>query len=256
MTDHIIPLPASFRYINQFLASRWAPDPSHDRCATASMAMLAQIAYPGRWIPEELEDSLYTQMAGPDVSSDTNGIPPAPLLAWMKSAGIGYIDMASRLGNLDDLRSEMEAMNRQGVPQLVEILDESKMYDAKTGAKLYSWPSSGLVHYIVRAGFSDSDGYGLYFDPAAPGFPQPIPVSWTGSLVPAEIYFVCAVMPAGVPLPPSGFSYQTGTWPKPKPIFDAAKAESTLASAMLALDAAHGALANLTNDLAALKQEV
>jgi len=259
MTDHIIPLAPSFRYVNQFASSTWAPTPSHDRCATASTAMLAEIAYPGRWIPEELEHDLYQQMAGPDVASDTNGIPPKPLLDWFAKVNIGVIDLSSRLSNLDDLRAEMEAMNKQGLPQLVEILDESKMKNARTGAPLYSWPSSGLVHYIVRVGYSDDSGYGLYFDPAAPGFQQPIPVSWADSLVPAGIYFACAIMPARTPPvgpPPAGFSYQTGVWPKPAPVFDAAKAESTVAAAIQALDAASGALANLKNDLDALKTEV
>ena len=255
MTDHIIPLPSSFRYVNQFSPSTWAPAPSHDRCATASTAMLAEIAYPGRWIPEELEHDLYQQMAGPDVASDTNGIPPKPLLDWFAKVGIGVIDLSSRLSNLDDLRNEMEAMNKQGLPQLVEILDESKMKNAKTGAPLYSWPSSGLVHYIVRAGYSDNEGYGLYFDPAAPGFQQPIPVAWT-DVVAAGVYFACAIMPAGVPVPPAGFSYQTGVWPKPKPVFDQAKAESTLTAALQALDAVSGALNNLKNDVDALKTEV
>ena len=256
MADHIIPLPPSFRYLNQFAPSSWAPNPSKYRCVTASVAMLAEIAYPGRWIPEELEHDLYVKWAGPDVSSDTQGVAKQPVLDWFKSVNIGFIDLADLLGNHGELKAEIQAMNEQGVPQLITVDDESKLYDAKTGAKLHNWADQGMSHAFVRAGFRDDEGYGLYFEPAAPGFAQPVPISWDNSIMPAGVITCIAVMPAGVPTPPAGFRYTTGTWPKPKPVFDAAKAESTLAAALQALDAAHVALTNVTNDLAALKQEV
>ena len=256
MADHIIPLPPSFRYLNQFAPSSWAPNPSKYRCVSASTAMLAEIAYPGRWIPEELEHDLYVQMAGPDVATDEQGIDKGPVLDWFHKVNIGYIDLAHLLGNVGELLAEIEAMNKQGVPQMICVADESKLSDAVTGAKLHNWVDNGFHHCFVRVGFSDDEGYGLYEEPAAPGFPQPVPISWDKSIVPAGIITCVAIMPAGVPVPPAGFSYQTGTWPKPKPVFDAAKAESTLAAALQALDAAHVALTNVTNDLAALKQEV
>ncbi len=257
--DHIIPLGNNFQYVNQFQPSTWAPHPSNDRCVTATMAMLGEVAYPGRWNPPQLEDQLYTRFAGPDIPTNEQGLTKANVLKWFDEVGIGYIDLASLIGgDMEALLQEIEAQNKQGVPQLLTVADESKLYDARTGAKLHNWVDVGLSHCFMRAGFSDSDGYGLYFEPAAPGFQQPVPIAWRGeySIATAGIITALAVMPHGVQVPPAGFRYTSGTWPAPKHVFDQAKAESTLAAALIALDAARGALTNVTNDLAALKEEV
>ena len=249
MTDHIIPLPSTFRYLNQFAPSQWAPSPSKYRCVSATAAMCAEIAYPGRWIPEELEHDLYVKWVGPDVATDTQGVAKQPVLDWFKSVNIGYIDLAGLLSDDTALKAEIQAQNEQGVAQLITVADESKLYDAVTGVKLHNWADTGLSHCFLRVGFSDNQGYGLYYEPAAPGFTQPVPISWDNSIMPAGVITCVAIMPAGVPVPPAGFRYTSGKWPAPKPTFDAAKAESTLAAAIAALQ-------NLSNDLAILKGEV
>lgn len=256
MTDHLIPLPHTFRYLNQFAPSSWAPNPSKYRCVTASVSMLAEIAYPGRWIPEELEHDLYVKWAGPDVASDTQGVAKQPVLDWLHSVGIGFIDMADLLGDHAALKAEIQAQNEQGVPQLITVADESFLKDAVTGVKLHNWADQGLSHAFIRVGFSDNAGYGLYFEPAAPGFAQPVPISWDNSITLAGVITALAIMPAGVPTPPQGFRYTTGTWPAPKPVFDQAKAELTLSAALTAAQATEAALANVLHDLAVLKGEV
>lgn len=264
MPDHLIHLPPNFRYLNQFAPSQWAPNPSKYRCVSASAAMLAEIAYPGRWIPEELEHDLYVKLAGPDVASDTNGIDKGPILDWFHSVNIGFVDMAALVeGDMEALRLEITAQNVQNVPQMLCVRDESQLRHALTGAKLHAWADQGLHHCFIRVGFSDDRGYGLYYEPAAPGFAQPVPISWHDSIVPAGIITAVALMPAGVPTPPANFSFQHGAWPVPKPVLDTAKALSTIAAMQQALtsnqdamEAMKAAMANLANDLAQLKQEV
>ena len=257
MTDHIIPLPSNWQYVNQFAPSQWAPTPSLYRCVTATMAMLGEVAYPGRWNPPQLEDQLYTRFAGPDLPTDQQGLTKANVLKWFDEVGIGYIDLAALIGgDMEALRLEIAAQNLQGVPQFLTVADESKLYEYGTNKKLHNWVDVGLSHCFMRVGFSDSEHYGLYEEPAAPAFAHPVKIDWA-NIVEAGIITAIAVCPHGVPVPPAGFRYTNGTWPAPpKPPFDAAKAESTLAAAMLALDAARGALTNVTNDLAALKGEV
>ena len=95
MTDFVVHLPPNFRYLNQFAPSSWAPNPSKYRCGTAVSAMVAEIAYPGKWIPEELEHDLYVKWAGPDVPTDENGVTKEQILAWLSQANIGHIDMSN-----------------------------------------------------------------------------------------------------------------------------------------------------------------
>ena len=249
MTDHIIPLPHSFVYVNQFAPSQWAPHPSNYRCVTATMAMCGEIAYAGKWNPAQLEDQLYTRFAGPDVSTDTQGLTKAQVLQWFHEVGIGFVDMADLLGDHAALKAEIQAQNEQGVPQIITVADESKLYDAVTGVKLHNWADTGLSHCFLRVGFSDDQGYGLYYEPAAPGFTQPVPISWDNSIMPAGVITAIAVMPGGVPTPPAGFRYTQGKWPVPKPVFDPMAMHSTI-------EAAIAALINVSNELAALKGEV
>ena len=254
MTDFLVPLPSNFRYVYQFSAGT-----SQYKCVEASLAMAAQVAYPDRYAnPAQLMSQIYQQYVGPDVTGDRNGTTKEQAIDWLRSQGIGYIDMQGMLSNLDELKAEIQAQNLQHIPQIISIGDESFLKYAKTGQTLHNWADAlnHGSHTFLRVGFSDSEGWAYYMEPAAaPNFAEPVPIKWSDIEAGAVVGCI-AIMPHGVPVPPTGFSFQHSTWPAPKPVFDAAKAESTLAAAMLALDAAKGALANLSNDLSALKGEV
>ncbi len=247
MTDFMVHLPGNFRHVYQF-----ANGLSQYRCVEASLAMAGQIAYPTRYAnPTQLMSQIYTQYVGPDVSSDTRGTTKEQAIEWLHSQNIGYVDMESMLGNLDELHNEIQAQNRQNVPQLITIGDESFLHDARSGHTLHNWADAlnHGAHTMLRVGYSDIMGYGLYEEPAAaPNFSQPVAIPWQNFLD-GHIVGCIAIMPHGVPTPPGGFSFQHGTWPLPKPVFDQAKAESTLAAAM-------AALASLQHDLDVLKTEV
>lgn len=230
MANHIIPLPDVFRYLNQFASSSYAPQPSLYRCVAASAAMLAEIAYPGRWIPEELEDQLYTKLAGPDIASDTNGISKDAILAWFKSANIGYYDNAAYLNDHATLLDVMQKQNDAGIPQMITVSNENLLFNAITGVKLHNWiqPESSAAHTFIRVGYSDDAGYGLYFEPAAPGFAQPVPISWTDSIEKAGVITCVAIMPSKMPAPPSNFDWLHNVWPEPVPQPKVQDALSTL----------------------------
>lgn len=253
MTDFMVPLPANWRYVYQFDGN------SQYKCVEASLAMAGQFAYPERYAnPAKLMSQIYTQYVGPDVAGDRNGTTRAQALEWLDSQHIGYIDMEPMLGNLDELLAEIQAQNEQNVPQMISIGDESFLKYARNGQTLHNWADAlnHGSHTFLRVGFSDNEGWAYYMEPAAaPSFAEPVPIKWS-DIVAGAVVGCIAIMPPGVPVPPAGFRYTTGKWPAPKPVFDAAKAESTLAAAMLALDAAKGALSNLSNDLATLKGEV
>lgn len=254
MTDYMVPLPGNFKYVYQFSAGT-----SQYKCVEASLAMAAQVAYPDRYPdPAKLMSEIYQQYVGPDVAGDRNGTTREQALAWLDSQHIGYIDMQAGLSNLDELKAEIQAQNLQHIPQIISIGDESFLKYAKTGQTLHNWADAlnHGSHTFLRVGFSDSEGWAYYMEPAAaPNFAEPVPIKWADIEAGAVVGCI-AIMPHGVPVPPAGFSFQHGTWPEPKPVFDAAKAESTLASAMQALDAINGALANLAHDLSALRGEV
>ncbi len=233
MADHIIPLPESFRYINQFAASPYAPNPSLYRCVAASLAMLAQIAYPGRWIPEELEHDLYVQLAhGPDIRTDENGITKNAALGWMSSEHIGLYDNSKYFGNQADLLAVMQRQNEAGIPQLITVANENFLLFANTDIKLHNWtePANQAAHSFIRVGFSDTDDCGLYFEPAAPGFAQPVPISWPRSIEKARIITSVAIMPSKMAAPPADFDWLHGTWPPAVPSPRVQDALSTLAS--------------------------
>jgi hypothetical protein len=250
MTDFMVKLPGNFRYVYQF-----ANGLSQYKCVEACLAMAGQIAYPTRYAhPTQVMSEIYSQYVGPDVASDTRGTTKEQALEWLHSQNIGSIDMEPMLGNLDELHAEMQAQNRQNVPQIITIGDESFLHDAKTGHTLHNW-SDALnhgAHTMLRVGYSDSSGAAYYMEPAAaPNFAEPVAISWQNFLD-GHVVGCIAIMPHGVPTPPAGFSFQHGTWPAPKPpafVFDKAKAESTLAAAM-------AALASLQHDLDTLKEEV
>ncbi len=241
--DHLIHFPPNFKYINQFAASRVAPDPSKYRCVAATIAMLAQVAYPNRWNPEELEHDFYVQYAGPDTATDTNGISKEAVLEWLTKNHVGYIDLQHLVGDPEELRKEITAMNAQNVPQLLTIADESHLKFANgtdNRPKLHNWADTGLAHCFARVGYSDDHGYGLYLEPAAPGWHQPVPILWS-DITDGQILTCIAIMPSGVPVPPAGFSFQHGTWPVPPAppvdhgsIADDLKAENTTLEQVIA----------------------
>lgn len=240
--DHVIPLPANFRYVYQFQSGK-----SQYRCVEACLAMAGQIAYPDRYAdPVALMDQIYTQYVGPDVASDTKGTTAAQAIAWLQSQHIGYIEMD--VSNLDALKTEIQQMNLAGVPQIISIGDESYLKYAKTGQTLHNW-SDALnhgSHSMLRVGYSDSEGYGLYFEPAAaPNFAEPVPIEWQ-DFVDGKIVGCIAIFPHGMQEYP----------PKPQPVLDVAKAELTLQAALTALNAAQAGIASLASDLAILKGEI
>ena len=254
MTDFMVPLPSNFRYVYQFSAGT-----SQYKCVEASLAMAAQVAYPDRYSdPAKLMSQIYQQYVGPDVAGDRNGTTREQALAWLHSQNIGYIDMEPMLGNLDELKAEIQAQNLQHIPQIISIGDESFLKYAKTGQTLHNWADAlnHGSHAFLRVGFSDSEGWGYYMEPAAaPNFAEPVPIKWSDIEAGAVVGCI-AIMPPGVKPPPAGFSFQHGTWPAPKPVFDAVKAEATVAAMIQAMEAMKAALGNLGNDLAVLKGEV
>lgn len=268
--DHQINLPDHFQYVNQFAPSVYAEHPSTMRCGPASTAMAAEIAYPGRWNPTQLEDALYREWAGPDVATDENGTQLSQITAWLAQQHVGFINMQSLVdefnnGNKDPLRLELGAMNAQGVPQIITVFDEAYLfqavpnphYDAADpgsapyirGSRLHNWvdasdPKHTVYHHVIlRIGFSDSEGYGLYAEPAAPGFCvnskgqfEPVKILWS-DVEAAGVTSCLAIMPSGVPTPPSGFDYRSGTWPEPeKPALDAASLKADVEAFKAQLD--------------------
>lgn len=216
--------------------------------------MAGEIAYPGRWIPEELVAELCLKWTGQaDTVNDPYGSTKAQVWDWLASVGIGKIDMASLLTGDDlALRTEMQQQNDAGLPQILTVADEAYLYESGTRKPLHPWVDANdpnhtvYSHVMLRVGYSDDHAYGLYMDPAAPAFSQPVKIDWA-DMRSAGIITAIAIFPHGVsswPLPP------------PKPTLDVAKVEVTLAAALTALSAAQAGLANLAQDLQALKQEV
>jgi len=185
--------------------------------------MLAEIAAPGRWIPEELEHDLYVQFTGGlDNPANTQGIDKAPLLSWWSRVGIAFVDLAHLLSDMTTLKHIIQKMNNAGMPQLITVADESQLYKAvlgpdgqeERGAKLHNWADSGMGHVFVRVGYSDSNSYGLYFEPAAPGFTQPVPILWS-DIERGGLVTVVAVYPHGMAAAPENFDWVNGIWPEP-----------------------------------------
>jgi hypothetical protein len=246
VADHVIPLPGNFHYVYQFQAGK-----SQYRCVEACLAMAGQIAYPARFAdPVALMSQIYTQYVGPDVPGDRNGTERMQAIDWLTKQHIGYIDMQHLIdaGQIDELHKQIQEQNLAGLPQLISIGDESYLHHAKTGLPLHNWADAlnHGSHTMLRVGFSDNEGYGLYYEPAAaPNFAEPVPIAWQDFLD-GKIVGCIAIFPHGMQEYP----------PKPKPVFDQAKAELTLQAALTALSAAQAGLANLAHDLEALKSEV
>ncbi len=242
MADHLITLPGNFHYVYQFQVGK-----SQYRCVEACLAMAGQIAYPSRYAnPKQLMSQIYTQYVGPDVIGDRKGTMPDQAIAWLQSQHIGYIEMD--VSDVNALHTQIQQMNLAGVPQLISIGDESYLKYAKTGQSLHNWADSlnHGSHTMLRVGYSDSEGYGLYYEPAAaPNFAEPVPIAWQDFLD-GKVVGCIAIFPHGMSEYP----------PKPKFVFDQAKAELTLQAALTALSAAQAGLANLAQDLQALKGEI
>ena len=264
MTDHMVNLPSAWHYLNQFSSSQWATDPSLMRCGPDATSMAAEFADPGKWIPEQLMDTLYRAWAGNDVASNLQGTTIEQIKGWLTSVGIGFIDMQNlvnefQAGNRDPLRLELGAMNRQNVPQIITVVDEAPLYEAipnpnaaeavntpyVRGAMLHPWAKPGQYsHVMFRVGYSDSDGYGLYSDGAAPKFSldshgsfTPVRILWS-DIEQGGVMHCLAIMPHGVPVPPANFDYRTGTWPvPPPPPLDAVQLVADMVAMKAAIDA-------------------
>ena len=74
MPEHLVSLPKSFHYVNQFAASTYDANPGKMGCGPASLDMASQFAYPGRDNPDKLLVDLYTHFIGADAPTDPNGI--------------------------------------------------------------------------------------------------------------------------------------------------------------------------------------
>jgi hypothetical protein len=257
MTDFMVKLPSNFRYVYQFDGN------SQYKCVEASLAMAGQIAYPDRYAnPAKLMSQIYVKYVGPDVVGDRNGTTREQAIDWLKSQNIGYIDYQPLIdaGEISKLHDLMTAMNKQNVPQIISIGDESFLKSAKTGHTLHNWADAlnHGSHTMLRVGFSDSEGFAYYMEPAAsPSFAEPVPIEWQNFLD-GKVVGCIAIMPHAVSVPPAGinFDWANQQWPAPKPKFDAAKAENTIAAIQQALDAMKAAMGNLANDLSVLKEEV
>ena len=230
--------------------------------------MCLDFAYPGKYNVYQVEHEAYTRFVGPDNPQDDYGVTREVMQKFFDMYHVGTINMDAMVdaaladGNFEPLHAEISAQNRQGVIQMMSVADESLLINDANGQSLH--PGLHYGHCIVRLGFSDDAGYGLYFDPANPlactnpvtHKYEPVKISWD-SMVRAKVNFCYAIMPPGVKPPPAGFSYQHGTWPvPPKPPLDVDKAQSTIAAMINAMDALKGAIGNLGNDLNALKTEV
>lgn len=242
MTDFLVKhLP---RYVNQFAPSPFVHDPSGYRCVTATGAEAIDFAFPEKYNPVQIEHDEYVRYAGPDVPSDHNGLSKEQLLEILHRYHVGVIDMDALVqeglhGDTEALLEEIEAQNRQDVVQVITVEDESHLKHAKTGVSLHNW-SDALnhgAHTFLRVGFSDDEGYGLYMEPAAPGFAQPVPIAWS-DIVSGKVITCVAIMPPGVEPPPAHFSYQHATWPTPppppKPPIDVDKAEQAILALLAA----------------------
>jgi len=246
MADFMVKLPSNFRYVPQFDGN------SQYKCVESCLAMAGQFAYPDRYAhPALLMSQIYQQYVGPDVVGDRKGTTEAQALDWLHSQNIGVIDMQALLDNPEELHAEIQAQNKQGVVQIISIGDESFLKYAKNGQTLHNWADAlnHGSHAMLRVGYSDSEGWAYYMEPAAAqNFAEPVPIEWLDFLN-GKIVGCIAIMPPGVPVPPADFSYQHGTWPeppKPKPVVDFEKVLSNLA----AIAGVGGQLTNLANDIA------
>lgn len=269
MADIHVTLPSNFKYQNQFAPSAWARDPSLLLCGEASTAMAAEIAYPGKWVPEELIAELCQRWTGsPDTRANPRGTTREEIVAWLQEQHVGHIDLADlvAIAGQAELHQEIMAQNKNGVPQIVTVADESQLYEAvpdandangayMRGPKLHNWQDKGMGHVMLRVGYSDDHAYGFYMEPAAPGFAQPVKILLS-DMNAANVITAIAIMPHGMPQPPAGFRFsQHGPWPAPKPVLDIAKVQTTVGGMMQAVDALKAAVSTLAADLAALGKE-
>ncbi len=234
MTDFMVKLPSNFRYVPQFETGK-----SQYRCVEASLSMAGQIAYPARYAnPQLLMSQIYQKYVGPDVVGDRNGTTREQTLEWLQAQNIGFIDMQHLIdaGQIEELHAEISAQNRQDVCQIFSIGDESFLKHAKTGHTLHNWADAlnHGSHTMLRVGYSDDQGYAYYEEPAAaPNFSEPVPIMWQNFLD-GKIVGCIAIMPAGVKVPPAGFSFQNAKWPAPKPPVIAKDTVDNAVAALLA----------------------
>ena len=229
---HIVPLPEHFRYLHQYPGGRASSGPAPDRSWSAALAMLLQINAPGRWIPEEVEARLYEHIAA--------AVHPwAAVISWLQEQSVAYVELPSEeTMNSDGLRQILQHQNRLGIPQLV-VVSESNALHTIDGRLVHSWINQqhpGSHHALVRIGYSEGDGAGLYFDPGAPAFDQPVPLSWQDSILPAGMVACLAIMPAGVAQPPADWDWLNRDWPEKVPQPNLAAIQQTIADAQAELE--------------------
>lgn len=220
------------------------------RCVAFVLAALSAFAYPKKFAGANLNtlaSGIYQHYAGQDIDTNTNGLTKEQAVDYLNAAHIGYVDLQHLVdqgGDYEALRLEMAAMNRQGVPQLLTIADESHLHYAPNGQKLHNWNDAGLSHCIVRLGMDEHDTVGYYLDPAAPvpPFTYPTPIKWE-DIVACRPITALGIMPPGVEAPPAGFSYQNAKWPTPEPVVNLDNAASTLHSISSAMDQLQNAIA-------------
>jgi hypothetical protein len=205
------------------------------RCEAFTLVALSLFAYPAQlhWDGRDfsglnaLASHIYAKYTGSDVPENTSGMNKEQMLDWFHLGHIGshdlqaLVDAARASGDWDELRHEMGAMNKSGIPVSLGIDDESHL-KTPDGKKLHSWNDVGLGHAIIRLGMDLQQPITFILDPAAPcpPFPFPTPVLWS-DLVQCRINTAIGVMPHGVSAPPPDFRFsrdgQDFVWPVPEP---------------------------------------
>ncbi len=223
----MVALPKGFRFLNQFASPQWAKL-AKTLCFETSVAMADEFQRPGDQIPEHLIEILASS-----ASADAAAITLDEAAKILASCKLNFIDLQSLVDEFNrgdrTLHAEIMAQNSQNVMQLFTINDASELYEAVSnpnsadpqnpyvrGKKLHAWEDAGKSHSFVRLGYSKTGGIGLYGEPAAVGFDQPVPILWQ-DIVNAGIAHVWAILAEGVALPPAGFLFQSGAWPTPPP---------------------------------------
>jgi len=203
------------------LVPAYAIGKSEARDAAACLASLAAFARPNHWPNlSTLASDIYTAYAGKDTSDNATPLTREQVLDWCSANGIGTFVLAG-ISTLEELRAEMAAMNKSGIPVLLFLGDGSKLltYDGKP---LHPYQTEPRSHAIIRLGADSVRPITFILDPSAPcpPLPCPIPASWD-SITQSTVLSAIGIMPPKVEAPPSGFRFvANGTeqaWPEIKP---------------------------------------
>lgn len=216
---------------------QYQPYRSRFRGMASALAALSAFARPGTWHDlDELAHQIQQQYAGNDDAANTNGLAREQALDWLARNQIGVVDLQEHLdrNDMESLRQIMAAMNRNGIPQLLLVADDTQLVLATNGAKLHNWrDGSGENGCLVRLGLEEHQPVGYYLDPACPcpPFPYPTPIEWK-SVLDSKLLAVIAVMPSGVDVPPADFNWFLAgvQWPQPKPVMDLTSVAASVAA--------------------------